>query len=127
MCDMCEGLGPTEADLRAQVVRTIENFGWLVQLVDADEQRPALAYTVGLTGFGLPEIYAEGLDLYLAGRLLNQAAELCVAGQSGEGSRIFGHDGREYVLDAAAAEDLYVALDLYGSSVRALRLKEQPK
>ncbi len=121
MCEMCDGL--SEADLRARVVRTIENFGWLVQFVEADPQVPSLAYTVGLTGFGLPEICVVGLSPQSAGDLLNHAAELCLAGQTGPGSRVFSHDGCEYLLGPVSPADLLVALDVYGSSVRALELR----
>ncbi len=122
MCDLCDGTSPTGADQRARVVRTIENFGWLVQFVEADTRQPSLAYTVGLTAFGLPEISVVGLSAQSAGELLNHAAELCLAGQCGAGSRVLSPDGREYVLRLGSPGDLYVARDVYGSSVRVLAL-----
>ncbi|MFN8184774.1 MAG: DUF4262 domain-containing protein [Candidatus Nanopelagicales bacterium] len=123
MCEMCDGGYRTGADLRARVVRTIENFGWLVQFVEADERWPSLAYTVGLTASEVPEVYVVGMGPQAAGGLLNHVAELCIAGQAGRGSRIAGPDGREYVLADGSPEGLYVALEVYGSSVRAMLLR----
>ena len=122
MCEMCDGAGTTGADLRARVVRTIENFGWLVQFVEPAPDRLSLAYTVGLTGFGLAEIVVIGLSPQAAGDLLNHVAELGIAGQAGPGSRVFGPDRCGYVLADGSPEELYVALEVYGSSVRALML-----
>ena len=48
--------GPLRADVRADMFRTIEKYGWLVQYVEAEPGYASFAYTVGLTGKDAPGV-----------------------------------------------------------------------
>jgi len=63
---------------------TIRRHGWAVQAVAGDEprRRPAFAYTVGLWGFGHPELVVVGLPQPDAHRLLNAVGGLVRAGET---------------------------------------------
>lgn len=63
---------------------TIRNHGWAVQAVFGNhrKRRPDFSYTVGLWGFGHPELLVIGLAAEVACRLLNQLGELVRAGES---------------------------------------------
>ncbi|WP_019030727.1 DUF4262 domain-containing protein [Salinispora arenicola] len=53
----------------------IDRVGWSVTLVNADpDDSVAIAYTVGLTAHGYPELMVAGLALALAHQLLNDLA-----------------------------------------------------
>lgn len=61
---------------------TIRRHGWAVQavLAEPDERQPGFSYTVGLWGFGHPELVVFGLSPGGAGALLNELGELVRAG-----------------------------------------------
>ncbi|WP_229072091.1 DUF4262 domain-containing protein [Actinoplanes sp. DH11] len=58
--------------------RLIDKYGWTVVHVEPTEEDPPdtspFGYTVGLTGFGHPEVAVAGVPLDLTGALLNGAA-----------------------------------------------------
>ena len=59
MCKMCDDPSLTMADVRADMFRTIEKYGWLVQYVEAEPGYASFAYTVGLTGKDAPGIVCD--------------------------------------------------------------------
>lgn len=61
---------------------TIRKHGWAIQAVLGDDQAriPPMSYTVGLWGFGHPELVIFGLQQRHAGRVLNELGELVRAG-----------------------------------------------
>src|SRR5687768_9010194 len=69
-----------------KVLADVEEHGWHMIGIEADEEGPAFAYTIGLyETFGQPEVILFGLDTGIMFRLLNQIGE-----QVREGRR-FGH------------------------------------
>jgi hypothetical protein len=66
----------------ARLRETIRAHGWAVQAVFGNHRRrhPDFAYTVGLWGFGHPELLVVGLPAQTACRLLNELGELVRAG-----------------------------------------------
>lgn len=61
-----------------RIRNTISEAGHAVQYVAGD---PPWAYTIGLTGRGLPELILFGLDPRSSQWILNEAAELLLAGK----------------------------------------------
>ncbi|HEU5007589.1 MAG TPA: DUF4262 domain-containing protein [Jatrophihabitantaceae bacterium] len=63
---------------------TIRKHGWAVQSVLGNHRKryPDFSYTVGLWGFGHPELLVIGLAADVAGWLLNQLGQLVRAGES---------------------------------------------
>lgn len=61
----------------------IRTHGWAVEAVFGDHRRrrPDFAYTVGLWGFGHPELLVLGLPVDPAARLLNELGERVRAGE----------------------------------------------
>jgi len=57
----------------AKVQSVIDEHGWMVQFVGCD---PPLAYTIGLTVRGLPELVVSALPPDVAAQVLNRAARL---------------------------------------------------
>lgn len=69
--------------LRTGLLPKIKEYGWAVQHVMADPEGtvPPFTYTVGLTGFGLPEVIMFAMPPDAAHTLLNRmAAEATFAG-----------------------------------------------
>jgi hypothetical protein len=68
----------------ARLRENIRRHGWAVQgvLGDHDQHDPGFSYTVGLWGFGHPELVVFGLDHRHAGQLLNEVGEQIRAGQT---------------------------------------------
>lgn len=119
MCWSCDNPG---GDYLQQVVLPIiERAGWMVQYVEPERVRAPLAYTVGLTERGLPELVVTGLPPQESAKLLNAVAE---SGQSlGEGQRVaVGLHAMEVVRLAEPAVHLVVAAGLYGERLSALQL-----
>lgn len=122
MCEMCDDPSLTAADLRGRLAATIASHGWAIQFVQAQGHQPSLAYTIGLTDFGLPELVAHGLSAEQA-RELNQVAQDCVDGLSRAGSSVelAGRLFRLVSLDDT--RNLLSARGFYGSRLQALRLR----
>jgi hypothetical protein len=62
---------------------TIRRYGWAVQAVFGNDERrrPPLSYTVGLWGFGHPELVVFGIHERHAQTLLNELGERVRAGE----------------------------------------------
>lgn len=87
MCDQPGCLGPDHDDpvasqqfwdqYDAQLREIIRRHGWAVQgvLGDISRQNPGFSYTVGLWGFGHPELVIYGLEPRHSARILNDVGE----------------------------------------------------
>jgi hypothetical protein len=90
MCSDCDGLDEDPVLVRQWLDQqdawyrdTIRTFGWAIQHVCGDgEGSPSVAYTVGLTGFGHPEIAVFGVGQTSAATLLNTLGEQVRSGAS---------------------------------------------
>lgn len=128
MCRMCDDPSLTIADMRAGMFQAIAQYGWMVQYVEAEPGYPAFAYTVGLSGRGLPEVYVEGLSAGASGALLNDTATRVCERSVGAGSRVRAGDGRVYLLEPLVdVHELYGAIEVFGPSVDALQLTPLPQ
>jgi hypothetical protein len=105
---------------------TIRRHGWALQGLDGDEDGPPYVYTVGLSGFGHPELIVFATAQAAAARLLNELGELVRAGRTlVAGQRVVAPSGDVHLLAFPEAEHwLFAADDLYGTpggaGVRAL-------
>lgn len=59
---------------------TIRRHGWALQAVLGDEEGPPFVYTVGLSGFGHPELILFATSQATAAAVLNDLGELVRAG-----------------------------------------------
>jgi len=136
------GVGPTLADMDtpdrtprstswadqhdAWQRETIRRHGWALQAVLGDEDGPPFVYTVGLSGFGHPELILFATGQTTASAVLNQLGELVRAGHRlSAGERVGVPAGDVHLLGFPEAEHwLFAADDLYrvpgGPPVRAL-------
>ncbi len=105
---------------------TIRHHGWALQAVLGDEEGPPFVYTVGLSGFGHPELVLFATSPGTAAAVLNDLGELVRAGRVlAEGDTIDLRNGRVHLLTfPESAEWLFAANDLYrpasGAPVPAL-------
>lgn len=86
---------------------------------------PPWAYTIGLSGYGLPELVVTGLPMLAAGALLNALASHTLHGPPfAAGDHIPLRDGPliEVVSLAEPSAHLVFAAALYGPQIRALQL-----
>ena len=117
MCWSCDN--PDGDYLRDLVIPTIRRSGWMVQVVTG---RPRLAYTVGLTERGLPELVVTGMASHRAGALLNSAATSDIDTWL-PGECMQYRDQLLEVVELPHPEaHLFTAAELYGESLRALQL-----
>ncbi|MEV5716463.1 DUF4262 domain-containing protein [Amycolatopsis mediterranei] len=99
--------------------------GWLVQGVGGAGPYPPWAYTIGLSGHGLPELVVTGLPALAAGGLLNSQASQALRGAPPTaGERIALLDGPliEVVELTEPSVHLVFAAALYGPEIRARQL-----
>jgi hypothetical protein len=125
MCWACDQPGADRRAYLDHIRRAITRHGWAVQYVGGDRSHAPYAYTVGLTGAGMPELVVTGLRAQRATTMLNDAArDMLAAEPPSPGSMIALPDGRrvEVVRLRRPESHLAVALDLYGDEVRALQL-----
>src|SRR5687767_12106802 len=116
---MCWSCDNPDGDYLAEVVLpTIERCGWMVQAVSG---RPRLAYTVGLTERGLPELVTTGLAPARAHVLLNSVAAAGLVLVPGESVQV-GEQVLEVVEVPHPDAHLFTALALYGDALRAVQL-----
>jgi hypothetical protein len=94
---------------------TIRRHGWAIRAVPGDGEDPPFAYTVGLTGFGHPELILFATSPAAAATVLNGLGELVRAGRrlaAGEHVRLPG--GGAVLAGFPEAEHwLFAADDLY--------------
>ncbi|MFB9682863.1 DUF4262 domain-containing protein [Amycolatopsis plumensis] len=99
--------------------------GWLVQGVEGAGPYPPWAYTIGLSGCGLPELVVTGLPMLAAGNLLNCMASRVRHGPSlaaGDHTRLRDGPLLEVVELTEPSVHLVFAVALYGPEIRALQL-----
>jgi hypothetical protein len=75
MCWQCDHPGSTRQDYLDVLRGVVIQNGWAGQYVEAD---PPFAYTVGLSGAGLPELLITGLPPARSMLLLNEMAHYMV-------------------------------------------------
>lgn len=126
MCWQCDHPeGDAEDYLRQVVLPTIDQCGWLVQAVGGSRLYAPFAYTVGLTGRGLPELVVTGLRAEPAAALLNAVAQYCcdrLVLLPGETICVGSGPSCEAVGLPHPDVHLFTAVDVYGERVRALQL-----
>ena len=125
MCWECDHPNATHQDYLDHIGAIIAEHCWAVQGVERDRIHPPWAYTVGLTSHGQPELVVTGLSFTKAARLLNGvAAHILHASAPTPGEQIPLRGGPliEIVEVDVPAAHLLVAVELYGSSVRALQV-----
>jgi hypothetical protein len=71
---------------------TIRRYGWAVQAVYGEGEAPPFAYTVGLTGFGHPELLVFGMSQLSACGVLNDLGERVRGGQRLQAGMTLGFD-----------------------------------
>jgi hypothetical protein len=124
VCWRCDNPDGTFEDYLDHLQDTIMCHGWAVQAVEHDK-RP-LAYTVGLSDHGLPELLITGLDPTVSHRVLNSLAHMIIDEGTPLASamRIDHMDGfRLEVVEVDHPEvHLKFAVALCGNGIRALQL-----
>ncbi len=111
----------------ADVARTIRRFGHAIEFVAG---RPSFAYTVGLVGFGHPELLVFGLDRDTAAAVLNRTCAQIRAGRDlipGEELELDGWSHRIVVEDVPDATRILLLANRFydrppGSPVAAVQL-----
>ncbi|MGK3206656.1 DUF4262 domain-containing protein [Amycolatopsis sp. MEPSY49] len=123
MCFACQN--PDRSGYLQQLRDGVAKRGWMVQGVESDGSYPPWAYTIGLSGYDLPELVVTGLPVESAARLLNDsAARVLDSSPPAAGERVPLPDGTllEVVALAEPSGHLVFAADLYGPEIRALQL-----
>ena len=94
---------------------TIRQHGWALQAVLGDEDGPPYVYTVGLAGFGHPELILFATTQATAATVLNDLGELVRAGRRlAPGEQVALPSGVVHLLTFPASDDwLFAANDLY--------------
>jgi hypothetical protein len=123
MCRHCDD--PDRSGYLARLREGVADKGWLVQGVEGSGSYPPWAYTIGLSGYGLPELVVTGLPALAAAELLNDLALHALhASPPAPGERIPLRGGPliEVVPLAEPSAHLVFAVALYGPEIRALQL-----
>ena len=121
MCFECDNPEFSCADyLDTVITPLVHRNGWAVQGV---EGRHPLAYTVGLTDRGLPELVVTGLRAGPAASLLNDVARQVLQQDVTPGQRLSSAQWELQVLAVEhPQEHLLTATALYGDEVRGMQL-----
>ncbi len=125
MCWACDHPQATLQDYLGHLRSIIGTHGWAVQAVRRERLRPPLAYTVGLTAAGLPELVVTGMPAARAAGLLNTVASHALhAAMPEPGERIPLISGPliEIVEVDLPSAHLLMAAELYGPGVRAYQV-----
>ncbi|MFJ7212598.1 DUF4262 domain-containing protein [Amycolatopsis sp. NPDC098790] len=122
MCFECQN--PDRSGYVQRLRDGVAKRGWMVQGVESDGSYPPWAYTIGLSGYGLPELVVTGLPVEAAAKLLNgSAARFLDSSPPAAGERLPMPGGPvEVVALAEPSAHLVFAADLYGPEIRALQL-----
>ncbi|MFC7262772.1 DUF4262 domain-containing protein [Streptomyces lutosisoli] len=122
-CVICHDYGDRdEADrMDLRTVDQIQEHGWSVVMVPADDEGPGFAYTIGLWHtHGVPELAMFGLDIETMHIMLNALGHQAAAGAVLENGRTC-HDvieGRPVILKAA---DLRWYREFFGRAISFYR------
>jgi uncharacterized protein DUF4262 len=94
---------------------TIRRHGWALQAVLGDEESPPFVYTVGLAGFGHPELILFATTQATAAAVLNELGELVRLGRwLAPTGRVPLSIGAVHLLEFPESEHwLFAANDLY--------------
>jgi hypothetical protein len=126
MCWACDHPDATRLDYLNHIGTLIDRHGWAVQGVERDRIHPPWAYTVGLTGRGKPELVLTGLPLPMAASLLNEIATHVLRAAEdpvpGEQTALRGGPLIEIVKVTEPTAHLELAIEMYGTRVRALQV-----
>lgn len=125
MCWACDNPDATYDDYLDHMRGIVHRSGWAVQGVERDGLRPPLAYTVGLTAVGRPELIVTGMGVTRAMRFLDEAAaHLLHAAMPAPGEQVALTGGPliEIVEVAEPAVHLRTTAAIYGPGLRALQL-----
>lgn len=123
MCSACED--PDRSGYLERLREGVAERGWMVQGVVNSGSYPPWAYTIGLSGYDLPELVVTGLPVVAAGKLLNDVASRVLGSSppaAGERVALPGGPLVEVVALAEPSAHLMVATALYGNEIRALQL-----
>lgn len=124
MCEMCDNPELTADDYLESVRRRIARNRFMVQSVGGSARAAEFSYSVGLTAHGLPELIVLGMRHTEAAKLIHVWASylldksVVLPGETLE----CGPHFLEAVEVESPQEHLFVALGLYGETVRALQL-----
>lgn len=122
MCWMCDHPGSTVADYLDEVRGKISRRGWTVQYVESPQM--PFAYTVGLSGYDVPELLITNVSPQRALRVLNGTAEHLLHGAqltAGQQFTLCGCPMLEVVKVDHPDAYMTCAVALYGP-IRALQL-----
>ncbi|MEQ0561756.1 DUF4262 domain-containing protein [Amycolatopsis sp. NEAU-NG30] len=125
MCWQCDNPGRPQSEYLMMLRDGVADRGWLVQGVEGNGLYPPWAYTIGLSGFGLPELVVTGLPMRAAAELLNgMAGHSLHASPPEPGERIPLRGGPliEVVPLAEPSVHLVFAVALFGAEIEALQL-----
>lgn len=123
MCRQCDD--PDRPGYLERLRAGVADRGWLVQSVEGTGLYPPWAYTIGLSGCGLPELVVTGLPVVPAAGLLNSMAAHTLHASSlspGECIPLRGGPLIEVVPLTEPSAHLVFAAELYGPKIRALQL-----
>jgi hypothetical protein len=125
MCWECDHPEGSHQDSRDHTQGLIDRFGWAVVGVEDDGIHPPVAYTLGLTPRGRPELVVTGLPLPRATWLLNAMASYVLdtaVPRPGESVLVEGGPLMEVVRVAEPSAHLFAAVEFYGPGIQALQL-----
>lgn len=120
-CDNPDGTPEQYLDLLRELIC---DHGWAVQYVESDK-RP-FAYTVGLSGLGLPELLMTGLVPDTSGRVLNSIAHMMVDDGTVVAPAMHIDFEDRFLIEVVEVEHpdvhLKYAVRLFGPRIKALQL-----
>ena len=125
MCWECDHPEAGHQDYLDHMQGLIDRFGWAVVGVEDDGIHPPVAYTLGLTRRGRPELVVTGLPPGRATWLLNAVASYVLdtaVPRPGESVQVEGGPLMEVVRVAEPSAHLFTAVEFYGPGIRALQL-----
>jgi hypothetical protein len=130
MCLICDNPTATVQDYLEHTLDLIRRHGWTVLTVSGDRLHAPLAYTVGLTGYGKPELVVTGMRQVPATRCLNVVAGHLLHSQPpAPGGRLPVQVGPAEEVRACEVVELpnpdahlFTATALFGPHVQALQL-----
>jgi hypothetical protein len=124
MCRTCDRAERAPSEYLTQLREVIAARGWAVIGVERSRLHPPVAYSVGLTGYGRPEVVVTGLPIPFATQLLDAvASQVLRAGAPRPGERVTLPSGTpvEIVKVADATACLKVAAEIFGPGIQALQ------